>query len=341
MNMADKKNLDWERLMNERLRNSPALQATLDMLSAHPQIKDLAARIQEINSRLPRIDPAVAALLSGPIPNDLAQLMTDSLRIQSSIPTLAPEFLATLSRLQAMTDQFSASANVRAIHEAMKQNRGLLDAARRISVFAPASGKTLRDHLLGEEWPVMHSFRYKDREALVAGIDLAEIEETPAEKPSGLLIEEGHRLKRIITDIYRDNNNLLQLNSRTFEEVIAELLRSQGFTVELTKQTRDGGYDLIALSHSQGGFPLKFLVECKRYASQKIGIDVVRNLMYVVQQEQANKGIIAATTFFTRDAKEHRQAIHPYQLDLRDKFDVLEWIRQYGEDRLRLRNGNP
>ena len=82
-------------------------------------------------------------------------------------------------------------------------------------------------------------------------------------------------------------------------------------------------------------------MECKHYTSEKIGIDVVRNLMYVVQQEKVNKGIIAATTFFTRDAREHRQSIHPYQLDLHDKCDVVEWVRRYGEDHLRLRSGNP
>lgn len=37
----------------------------------------------------------------------------------------------------------------------------------------------------------------------------------------------------------------------------------KGFEVMLTKQTRDGGYDILALKLNRD-FHLKFLVECKR-----------------------------------------------------------------------------
>ncbi|MHB1415587.1 MAG: restriction endonuclease, partial [Chloroflexota bacterium] len=38
------------------------------------------------------------------------------------------------------------------------------------------------------------------------------------------------------------------LTARQFEEVIAAVLKNQGFQVELTARTRDGGYDILAVS---------------------------------------------------------------------------------------------
>jgi restriction system protein len=174
----------------------------------------------------------------------------------------------------------------------------------------------------------------------VADIDFEEAFDRPSTSASSLVVEESGRVKQIITDIFQDDKALLRLEPRDFEEVVAELLRSQGFTVELTKRTRDGGYDLIAIG-VQAGFPLKFLVECKRYRTQKIGIEIVRNLMYVVDQEQANKGIIATTSFFSRDASDHVKKVHQYRLDLRDKSDILSWVQQYGESILHLHSSKP
>src|SRR5262249_26534719 len=39
-----------------------------------------------------------------------------------------------------------------------------------------------------------------------------------------------------------------QLTPRRFEELIASLFRNHGFKVELTARTRDGGYDIVAVS---------------------------------------------------------------------------------------------
>ena len=55
------------------------------------------------------------------------------------------------------------------------------------------------------------------------------------------LIEVVDFIPKLITDIYRDNSLLNNLDPRKFEEVVAELMAKEGFDVELTKQTRDGG----------------------------------------------------------------------------------------------------
>jgi len=40
-----------------------------------------------------------------------------------------------------------------------------------------------------------------------------------------------------------------------------------GYEVELTKKTRDGGYDVVAVGRKQ--VDVRFLIECKMYAPTK------------------------------------------------------------------------
>ena len=149
-----------------------------------------------------------------------------------------------------------------------------------------------------------------------------------AEQAGRIIIDEGGRIAELIKDIYNNNNQLYALSSREFEEVIAALLREQGFQAELTKQTRDGGYDILAVQHLRGNHHFRVLVECKKYdSSRKIGVGIVRSFCHVVAREGANKGIIATTSFFTKPAT--AEPPHPYLLDFRDKDAILEWVRSY------------
>ena len=68
--------------------------------------------------------------------------------------------------------------------------------------------------------------------------------------------------KLLIQRIAVNPNVMYGVSDRTFEDVIAELLRGQGWEVEQTKQTRDGGVDIIAVN-SIGRSSVRFLVECK------------------------------------------------------------------------------
>jgi restriction system protein len=165
-----------------------------------------------------------------------------------------------------------------------------------------------------------------------ANYDLLEfVDNTPEEEIKEIetvIVDQTKSIKRIITDIYQDNTNLLKIEPRQFEEMIAELLYSKGFKVELTKQTRDNGYDIIALKILENNFPLKFLVECKRFKKDKVGVDIIRSFKEVMQTQNANKGIIVTTSYFTKDANKKRLET-PYLLDYKDKDDVLLWVTEY------------
>lgn len=280
---------------------------------------------------IPSLNPELAKALSDPTVATIA-IQQSAL---SPTPLLAPEFLESLAKMHRMNTLLHGPADILAATKATSVDRQLLKAAIDAFSLAAQVPKGLRNHLIVDQWPTVQAFQFDGADALLANIDLSKEFGELSPNKSSLLIEESGRVKRIITDIFQDDKTLLRLDPHAFEEVVAELLRSKGFTVDITKRTRDGGYDLIAITQ-QAGFPLKYLIECKRYSEEKIGIDIIRSLMYVVGEQKANKGIIATTSYFTRDARQHQQSVHPYQLDLRDKNDILGWIREYGENFLQL-----
>ena len=74
------------------------------------------------------------------------------------------------------------------------------------------------------------------------------------------------------------------------------------FEVSTTKQSGDGGIDLIAYNH-QPMLEGKYIVQCKRY-SGSVGEPIIRDLYGVVNSERANKGILITTGTFTKSAIE-------------------------------------
>jgi HJR/Mrr/RecB family endonuclease len=120
-----------------------------------------------------------------------------------------------------------------------------------------------------------------------------------------------------------------KLNSRKFEYLVAELFKDKGYDVELTKRTRDGGFDVRAIYRSDIG-ALLTLIECKKYAPEnKIGVEFVRGLYGVVTSEGATKGLIATTSTFSRDAKA-LQKKHEFRLELADMHSLRKWLSEYG-----------
>lgn len=116
------------------------------------------------------------------------------------------------------------------------------------------------------------------------------------------------------------------LSPRKFEELVAELLYQQGFEVELTPASRDGGFDIYAAKIESIGKFL-YLVECKRYTPpKKVGVQVIRSLHGVVQKERANAGIVVTSSYFTSDAKELQFELE-YQIKLSDYIGVQKLLK--------------
>jgi DNA-binding transcriptional MerR regulator len=123
---------------------------------------------------------------------------------------------------------------------------------------------------------------------------------------------------------------LHRLSARKFEELVAEIVRDMGYDVELTPITRDGGRDVLAYLSTPLGRELT-IIECKKYRQEnRIGVEFVRQFLWVLEREdQANRGLIATTSYFSRTAmfleKEHR-----WRLGLRDFNQITGWLADYG-----------
>lgn len=117
-----------------------------------------------------------------------------------------------------------------------------------------------------------------------------------------------------------------ELRPRQFEELMAELYTRQGFEVELTPETRDGGIDLYVVRHEAFG-PVVTLVDVKRYKeTHRVGVGVVRQLYGVVEAKGANAGVVATTSFFSRDAQRFTENV-ALRMRLQNFLDVRDMLR--------------
>lgn len=143
----------------------------------------------------------------------------------------------------------------------------------------------------------------------------------PQEQSS--LIEVSKEWDKIISDLSRNPTEVRSLSPRKFEELVAELLTREGYDIELTPITRDGGRDILAYQETILGDFL-FLIECKQSANP-INVGIVRSLFGVLEAERANAGILVTTSRFTRDAEKFAQSLE-FKLKLRDFKDLSTWI---------------
>jgi hypothetical protein len=175
------------------------------------------------------------------------------------------------------------------------------------------------------------------------GIDFLDFLNKPV-KQSGIIDINGNPLSsetaetKVITQavevvnnslVEKVNNNpglMYQMTPRNFEELVAELLEREGFKVNLTKQTRDGGKDIfVAQKNRLGNF--LYYVECKQYAPENpVGVNLVRELYGTISADRATAGLLVTSSYFTSDAISFTQNIQ-HQLSLKGYLDLKQWIK--------------
>lgn len=107
-------------------------------------------------------------------------------------------------------------------------------------------------------------------------------------------------------------------------------MKSLGFEVELTAQTRDGGADIIALHRDKLGIQTRYLVECKRWKQErKVSVDFVRALYGVKEINKADHAVFVTTGRFTRDAYALAKTGRARNLTLVDYEKLQEWFKNY------------
>ena len=149
------------------------------------------------------------------------------------------------------------------------------------------------------------------------------------EDKKGQLVEVSNSIWiDVINNLKIDPKELFKMSPRQFEELIAELLDKQGYNVQITPQTRDGGKDLLIATPTELG-DLIYLVECKKYSEKNpVGVSIVRELYGVLEAERATAGLIVTTSTFSNDAIKFRENIK-HRMSLKDYRQIINWINKY------------
>ena len=100
-----------------------------------------------------------------------------------------------------------------------------------------------------------------------------------------------------------NRNRIKNMSHREFEFFVADIFEKLGFTVKITKATRDGGKDIIATKSAP--IPYTLIVECKHWGEDhKVDVSVVRSVYGVQVATQANQSVIVTSSKFTKDARD-------------------------------------
>lgn len=146
--------------------------------------------------------------------------------------------------------------------------------------------------------------------------------------PDNILIQLNEVSKQLLKSIAVTPELMYKLSSRKFEELIAKLLDDEGFDVQLTSETRDGGRDIFASINLPVGKILT-LVECKKWSpNNKVTIEPIRNLYGILALERATNAMLVTTSTFTEPAVNFVKSVQ-YQMSLRDYNDMKLWLTKY------------
>jgi len=158
------------------------------------------------------------------------------------------------------------------------------------------------------------------------GVPESALEDRSLVTPDPLIVQVTLDFQRLLNEVVADSDTLFHLTPEQFEELIADIWARFGYEIELTKRTRDGGRDVVAIRRAH--VELKFLIECKRYAKlRKVGVSFVRALYGIKTHEGATKAIIATTSSFTRDATTFVGS-HRWELEARDHDGIVGWVKE-------------
>jgi len=120
--------------------------------------------------------------------------------------------------------------------------------------------------------------------------------------------------------------SIRSLGWRDFELLVGEALRRQGYTVvETGGGGADGGIDLIARRADE-----KLVVQCKRWKTWTVGVNVVREMFGVMTAERATGVLIVTTGQFTRSAEQFADGKPIRLMDGAALVELLENVKKPG-----------
>jgi HJR/Mrr/RecB family endonuclease len=143
--------------------------------------------------------------------------------------------------------------------------------------------------------------------------------------PSRVIVQVSEIDALLLQEVSRNPQRIHELTPRKFEYLIAELLTRDGWEVEITPASRDGGKDLVAKLNTSGICSV-YYVECKRYAVDKpVSVKVVRELLGIIHADRVTAGMVVTTSSFTRPAFD-LQKEEPHRISLKAYTEIHDWL---------------
>lgn len=137
-----------------------------------------------------------------------------------------------------------------------------------------------------------------------------------------------HKLNTIDYALYNEltsNPQLIKtLDWRLFEKLLADILETFQYDIELLKGTKDGGIDIIAIKKEMPFGIHRYLIQAKRWQN-KVGVEPVRSLVWAHNEYRVTKSCLATTSQFTKGAWDLANN-HKWQVELKDYEKIMEWI---------------
>lgn len=126
---------------------------------------------------------------------------------------------------------------------------------------------------------------------------------TPSSQSEPAWVANAPSCVLLTADLLNHGRLLSEMSSRDFEHLIGALLEAEGWSVEVTQGTRDGGIDVVATKSDPIMGKIRSVWQAKKYKStNKVKLHEVRELSAVREGMQATKGFIVTTSSLTRDA---------------------------------------
>jgi len=124
--------------------------------------------------------------------------------------------------------------------------------------------------------------------------------------PVGLLIGttigyfKQSQAKSLVSSARANPKSISEMSWREFERLVGEAFRQRGFAVTgFGGSGPDGGVDLALMKNGE-----RFLVQCKHWRKDQVGVTVVRELNGVMAAMDAHGGYVVTGGQFTREARE-------------------------------------
>jgi restriction system protein len=170
-----------------------------------------------------------------------------------------------------------------------------------ISTSAPAATTTLAGLGGAARHSLVHEFAAICQYLLPVGLLIGAI--------GGFLRQS--QAKSLVSSARANPKAISEMSWREFERLVGEAFRQRGFTVTgFGGSGPDGGVDLALVKNRK-----RYLVQCKHWRREQVGVTVVRELNGVMAAADAQGGFVVTGGQFTREAREFARGT---QIELMD-----------------------